>query len=281
MTTLHRLRAALAALLAAVLLTACGNSGDTSSKDDSAKDSSTSQTSEQSDDASNGTWDAEPMTKEDLGKRMVEAQRKAETFHLQMTQDVGGTKQETSADGRVKGNTTEMSMKTGDGSQEVVVKDGFTYIKSAVLQTEKPWLKIDPKASTGIGKMMGDLGGNSDPAKLSEVFAKAVSVKATDKVETTDGVDTMMYKLSLPSAAITENLGLPAEFTKMMPKTIDYDVWVDEADRMRKMNMQMEVMGQKTTTEMVFSKYGEDVTIEAPPADQVTTKEPAMPGVAN
>lgn len=277
MTTLRRLRALLAVLLATVLLAACGGGGGT---DDSGDSPDGGETTSAETNAADGEWDGEEFTKEDFGTRMVEAQQEAGSYRMELTQEVAGQSSTTTGEGVIHDDGTDVHTKTEAGGEtsETILVDGFFYLNVPSLGAEKPWLKIDPNAKTGMGALVGQLGGNSDPQKLSEAFSKAIALEATGDVEEIDGVDTREHQVSLPSSVLTTELGMPKELAAAMPETIEYSIWVDEQDLMRKMVMSMEVMAQQSETEILFTDYGADITIEAPPADQVTTKEPAMPG---
>lgn len=280
MIVLHRMRAALAVLLttflALALLTACGSATDEEGGGDTGSSTSASVEVEEAD----GKWDGEELTQASFGERVAAAQKEAETFSMTAEQTTAGQTSTTTAEGRYgdEGAAVHSVTKSGDRTVETIVVDGFYYLKAPDLGTEKPWLKIDPKAKSGMGALIGQFGGSSDPTKLTEAFSDAVSIKPSEKIEEVDGVDTKQYAVSLPSSVLTETLGLPEQFTSMLPKTIDYDVWIDEEDLMRKMVMDLEIMGQKSSTEMTFTDYGKDVEIKAPAADETTTKEPTMPG---
>jgi hypothetical protein len=57
-----------------------------------------------------------------------------------------------------------------------------------------------------------------------------------------------------------------------MPKNLTYDMWLDDQDLLRR--MQFEVAGQ--TVDMSMSKWGEPVSIEAPPAGKVVDASTMM-----
>jgi hypothetical protein len=67
-----------------------------------------------------------------------------------------------------------------------------------------------------------------------------------------------------------------------MPEDIAVEMWVDADNLPRKFRQELEVpaMGggpaSSSTTEGTYSDYGTDVTIEAPPASEVSDDLPGM-----
>ncbi len=55
-----------------------------------------------------------------------------------------------------------------------------------------------------------------------------------------------------------------------LPDSVTYDLWLDEEHRMAQTTMELPVQGMTTSVEMTVDDWGKDVSIEAPPADQVT-----------
>ena len=169
MTTTRRLRALLAVLLATVLFAGCGSRGDSGAKDSDSGDSSSSSSDSSSSsssggEAADGKWDGEEFTKGDFGDRIAAAQKEAGSYRMESTQEVAGQTSTTTGEGVIDDDGTAVHTKTVAGGEttETIVVDGFYYIKSPSLGTEKPWLKIDPKAKTGMGALVGQVGGSSD-----------------------------------------------------------------------------------------------------------------------
>ena len=72
--------------------------------------------------------------------------------------------------------------------------------------------------------------------------------------------------------AVLESYGteLPGAAAEEMPDTVQYDIWFDDEDRFAQLEMDFPVMDQQGSMEMTVDDWGTDVSIEAPPADQVT-----------
>lgn len=263
--TLTTLPAAFA--LAAMALTGCGSS-------DSGSDNGGSGSSNSSKAESN-----KPLTSADFGTRLQAAQKDAGSYKFTMETGMAQQTQTGSGEAKVDGDKPAVHLTMGSGEQaiETVTVDGFYFIKAPMFGTDKPWLKIDPNAKTGFGALVGQMGGNQDPTSLSKAFAKVTKVEKGAE-EDVDGVSATKYTVTIAGADLAETLKLPAEAAGFLPKEINYDIWVDGDDRPVQMITKMAVQGQESTTTMKFTDYGADVDVEAPPADQVTTKEPAFPG---
>lgn len=264
---LTTLPAALA--LTAMALTGCGNS-----EGGSATGSDTS--------SSSSAGSSAALTASDFGSRIQAAQQEAGSFRFTMETVAAALSQEGTGEARLDGDTPAVHVTIGSGAQaiETITVDGAYYMKAAFLQTEKPWLKIDPDAKTGLGALIGQLGGNQDPTSLTKAFGKVSDVEKGAE-EDVDGVTATKYTVTVSGADLAKTLGMPAETAQLLPKEINYDIWVDENDLPVQMKSVTQVQGQESTMTMKFSDYGSDVTVEAPPADQVTTKQPALPGNAS
>jgi hypothetical protein len=116
-----------------------------------------------------------------------------------------------------------------------------------------------------LDKMMGQL----DPAKALEQMQDGIS-KVT-YVGAEDGLD--HYELTIDVKKMMESMGgnLPSEVQSQMPDSVTYDLWLDDQNRFTRMSMDdLPMGGTDASMQMTVSDWGKDVTIEAPPADQVT-----------
>lgn len=254
--------------LAAMALTGCGNSSSGADGEGShAQSSSASPTAEA----------AAALSAGDFGQRLQDAQKKAGSYRFTMESGVAGKTLTGSGEADVSGDTPSVRVTMGEGAQafETITSGGLIYMKSPMFKTDKPWLKIDPKAKSGFGALVGQMGGNQDPTNLAKAFGKVSTVKkgATEDV---DGTEATKYTVTVAGADLAAAMNMPAQAASMLPKQIAYDIWVDGEDRPLKMTTEFAVGGQQSTTTMHFTDYGSSVTVEAPPADQVTTKEPDL-----
>lgn len=163
---------------------------------------------------------------------------------------------------------SKMKMSGGsmDMDLETILVDEKIYIKGMMGDS---WMTA---SADDLAKMGGtSLESMSNPLAFFEGMEESIKSAKFEGEEKVDGTDTKHYSFVVDSAALAKSLG--AKSTSSLPKTIDQDIWVDGDGLLRKADVGMGEMG---TVEMVLSKHGEDVTIEAPPADQVTD----MPNLA-
>lgn len=271
------LRLAVVPVVSLVVLTGCGSSEEGSSSGGSSDSSSSSGSSEESGD-SGSEQAAEPLTKADFGDRIYAAFKDAGTLKFTLDQSGSGASIKGTGEADLSGDQPASKVMTGaNGTDEAIVVDGFFYLKSAQIGTGDKYLKVDPKAKDGLGAFVGALGGNSDPSKILQVMNQASEVTAEGQEEV-DGEPTTKYHVVLPRAAFAKALGSDARVTQLLPEQIEFDMWVDGEDRVRKQVQQLEVAGQKSTTTVTYSDFGKPVDIEAPPASQTTTKAPGLGG---
>ncbi|MBC9733429.1 LppX_LprAFG lipoprotein [Nocardioides marmotae] len=286
MTRPLRTRRLLAAIAVAPLLStalvACG--GD--SESDEAKDPATSSSAtadaepaDEGDDAADASdledgQDVPAAQFVDIISAGVEASTTARTT---TTSSFGG--QTSTSEGVVDYTTTppSISMTTtipgGGPTTEVIAVDGITYVSLGELSQGKYW-KIDPADPDGpmAGMGMDQLLKQNDPLAAIQTMEEGIDKVTYVGEEDVDGRDLDHFEMTVDLAASLASLGteMPKEATQSLPKTITYDVWLDEEGRIGKMVMEMPVMGSTTTMEMTMDDWGTDVTIEAPPAAEVT-----------
>lgn len=142
------------------------------------------------------------------------------------------------------------------GRMRMVVLPDVAFIGFPGLTPEGKFVRIgkdDP-----LYQQFAGAGANMGPAQSAEAFrAGLVSVEEVGE-EQVQGVSTTRYTVVADAARALEAQG--ADVVPGMPETITYGVWLDEQDRMRRMNLT--IQGTKLTVEL--SKWGEPVSIEAP-----------------
>lgn len=262
-----------AGALALALASGCGSTS--SSSKPATGGSGTPSSSPSSTTSATGT-----LTKANFGQTIAAAMKKAGAYHFTLTTGAAGASVTGSGDGRVNGPTAEArtTIKVPGGTLESVVTGGYFYIKSPMLHTAKPWLKIDPHAKSGMGALIGQLGGNSDPTKSLQVMSAASQVTKTGSA-TIDGVQTTEYAVTLPTKSLAKTLSYPAQVTKLLPATLVYHVWVGSDNLVRQVTSAIPILGHSSTTTIKFSKFGESLQIVAPPASQTTTHMAGMPAM--
>jgi len=159
----------------------------------------------------------------------------------------------------------------GNVEAEIRLVDGVFYMSMGKMSGGKFW-KLDPADPNGP---MGDLGGmldQMDPKSSLEQMESAIDKVTYTGEEDVDGRSLDHYELSVDPKGLVEDLGsdLPPGAEGQLPDSLTYDLWLDEEDRIAKMEMDMPMAGTQSSIEMTVTDWGEDVDIEAPPADQVT-----------
>jgi hypothetical protein len=264
----HRLGAAtLTAVLATALLLlgGCGGAG-TDSTAPSTVGSSTSAPAS----------DLKTLSAGDFYKAVTRAQKDAGSYHFKLSEDgAGSLTGQGDADTSGAQPASRSTITSPAGKVESIAKDGLIYVKAPGLGTKKQWLKIDPTDKSGIGALAGKLGGNADPGKLLAALRQPRKFKATGEQDV-HGVPTIHYVISVDSGKVFAALGFPKKLaaSAKLPKTFDYQMWVDADHRPIRVVQTLDINKQKTTTNITFSKYGEPVTIKAPPANETSTKLP-------
>lgn len=273
MTRLITLRRTLAATAVAPLLAtglvACGDDPGTSASGQTGQVALSSDLSE-----------GDTVDPAEFVKTVEDGITSSTTAH--MTMDItAGSAGKVTAEGDVDYTSTPPSMAMtmalpamagGDsaGAMDIRMVDGVMYLSMGQLTQDKFW-KIDPSdpngplASMGMDKMMDQL----DPAKALEQMQDGIS-KVT-YVGAEDGLD--HYELTIDMKKMMESMGgsLPPEVQSQLPDSVTYDLWLDDQNRFTKMRMDdLPMGGTDASMEMNVSDWGKDVTIEAPPADQVT-----------
>jgi hypothetical protein len=158
-----------------------------------------------------------------------------------------------------------MDMDVAGMQMKLLKVDGDMYVQLGA--TGKQWLKV-PKSQ------MAQYEGTADSADLTAGLEKARS--ATKKVtyvgdEAVEGTNTRHYVITMDSAGLSKLTGSGATLSG---ETFDYDLWLDEAGRMRKvaMDVKAEVEGKSLPMTMagVMGHYDEPVDITAPAKEDVT-----------
>ena len=271
------LRRTVAALAAGPLLlvgvAACGNN--------SGSDAKASDPAGQSSNGSTGLTAGQQVAPADFVKTVSAGLEKSTTAHMTMTIDAGATGKMTAQgdiDYTSKPPAMQMTMAlpTGasggaaSGQLDMRLVNGIIYMSMGQLTQGKYW-KIDPSdpngpfAAMGMGQLMDQM----DPAKAFQNMKNAIT-KAV-YVGSDNGMD--HYRLTVDMKKAIESMGtkLPAEAQSQLPDSVTYDVWLDDQGRFSKMSMDKLPMGGTSgSMEMTLTDWGKDVSIQAPPADQIT-----------
>lgn len=273
LTTRSRSLAAIAAgSLLVAALAGCGGSDD-KSKDASAKTTTSASPSPSASESAtaDGTTDSgdagaaapgERLTKDNLVATMVAAMRDKKTAH--MTLEIGSSVG-ADADLRYSDTATDMKMSMDMGSTKatVIVVDGVLYMQQA---PGAKFQKID-KSDPTLGSLVDQLSALG-PQSSIEAMKGAVQKVEYAGTKTIDGTKTNLYHVTVDTQAAAKTLGGIGAAAGNLPKTVTYDLYVDDDHLMRRVDMTV----SKQRIVMNVSDWGKPVDIEAPPASQVMTK---------
>lgn len=271
-TRLLRLRRTLAATAVAPLLVtglvACGGDDEPTSASSSA--SSESGSSPSSDGASSSELQpGDSVEPGDLVDRMTAGFDAITTAHttMKLTGSMTGT---LSGEGDVDytGDSPAVSMTLQapslGGEMKTLLVDGVMYLNLDQITHGKYW-KVDLSSPDSP---LGALGDQLDPKSSLATLQKGMDSVTYVGQEDVDGQPLDHYRASVDSKALLDQMGPDASAgAGALPKTLTYDIWLDDQDRVTRLTSDL---GSAGKLEMTLSDWGKDVSIEAPPADQVT-----------
>lgn len=269
-----KLQRSLAALAVAgvLVLSGCGDDDDGEFKvGDSASVSPSESPSES--EATTGTDEGDEVDEAEFLEDMREGIEGFTTAHVTMdiaadAGDMSGEGDMELTDGKLA-MAMEMSMAAlGDGNVEVRLVDGFMYMKMPG-QPDGKFIKMDLSDPSGPLGNLGGLTDAFDPSKSFDMFSEGLTKVVDLGEDDLDGEVLDHYRLTIDTSKVKAFDGLPGGGS--IPKTLEYDMWVDDDFRMR--GIDMDLPTGKTTVR--YTDLGEPVDIEAPPASQVMT----MPGM--
>lgn len=275
--------AAVASLLGAGLA-ACGDKSEPASSDAGSAASSSAGGSASSSPSSAAT----PAGNARAGQQVTPAQflstvqqgvAASTTAHMTMSMELGQMGR-ISAQGEVDETTDPPSMAMtmtlpmgGGKPADIRAVGGILYLSMGDLTGGK-FVKLDPKDPSGplAGAGLGQMLDQTDPAKMLAKLESGISSITYVGRADVSGRQLDRYRLSVDTAQILKSMGgaVASQAPAGMPKTVTYDVWLDDQHRFAQMTMQLPVGGQKATTKMELTDWGAPVHIVAPPASQVT-----------
>lgn len=253
------------ALVTALGLAACGGSdGDAGSGSDNDSDA------------------AVELTEENLLEEIATAQAEAGSGHVSMAASeasdgvageadfVLGTK-----DGEDTAVRVVMDLGGEDGSAEMRVVDDVLYM-SLGETTDGKFLEIsDDDESSPLGQL-GSIADAFDPNRqLEQIQDNVTSIAQKGEAETIDGIEATPWVVTLDAKALLEEMaedaGLDsADIPDEVPDEVTYTVFVGPDALPRRYVSDLEGFGYSVD----MSKWGEDVTVEKPAADEISDENP-------
>jgi hypothetical protein len=261
--TLRRSLAALALPLLLGGMAACGS--DDEGADPAALSSSSTESGESSETESGEEVDTATFV-EDM-KAGIEA---STTAMMTTHTDMGG--QVIHADGAVDYTTTPQQLAVSLespallGVADVRLVDGVLYMNLGE-KTKDKFISFDLSDAANLMPGMEQLTTTMDPLAAFESLEDAVQSVVFVGDEDVEGEQLGHYEVELDTSKIKQFNELPTQ--AQLPKTVTYDVWLDDENRMRRVTMEMDMGGSPAETEVEFTDWDEPVDIAAPPASEV------------
>lgn len=173
----------------------------------------------------------------------------------------------------------------GGGTIEMIFAYPVIYMNMPMLAGKLPegktWMKLDlSKAAQAAGIDLSQLN-QTDPTQFLDYLRASSGAVTTVGTESLDGVTTTHYRAVLQLSRILEHLPASEQSAAkaMLEKLgesggIPADVWVDAQDRVRRIELSLDVGAPSTpdasgTITMDFTSYGPVPPIVPPPASEV------------
>lgn len=167
------------------------------------------------------------------------------------------------------------TMETGEGgpgSIEMRLVDGVFYMNFGPM-TEDKFATLDLNDEDDpIVQQFGSLTESFDPARQLEALEGAITgFEQSGEPEQIDGVGATPYRVSVDGATIVENSGQdPAALGGAVPEELVYTFYVGPDNLPRRIVTDAAGM----SLAMDFSRWGEEVVVEKPADDELTTENP-------
>jgi hypothetical protein len=170
----------------------------------------------------------------------------------------------------------KMSIAAGQfGTVQVVLVNQVIYLRAPQLSrltgnAAKPWVKVDLADPRNMFRAsFSRLVNQADPSKLAQTF-KSIKGLRDLGTEHVNGVEATHYRVRIGVAAAARAGGADASQLRRagLPKTADVDAWIDTLQRPARISMNV---GSLAKVSLTFTRWGEPVTVTAPPANQVGT----------
>lgn len=264
----RRLAAAALAPLALTTLAACGGDDESAAKDPAGSASSAPLDDSAATEA--GVVEGDEIETDAFMKVLEGAFENATTAHLTMDMSTVAGSMKGEGDADYSKTPVEMTlsmsgaMMPGKGIEAVLV-DGVMYMQIPGMSADGSYFKLDlndPDNPLGSG-----FTAQLDPKAMFEQFEDGLSSVVYQGEQDVDGDSAEAYVVTVDAAAVMEAQGQSMPPGVDLPEEFSYTVYIAD-DLFRRMEIKMgETLGEVT---MDFTDWGKEVTIEAPPSDQVT-----------
>lgn len=166
-----------------------------------------------------------------------------------------------------------ITMKAPDGKRlEMRMVDAVMYMNLGA-ETDDKFVKVDLRdTSNPIGKAFSQLSDQLDPAKQMKAYEKAVvSYSKKGDAITLDGVKAQPYEIVVDTTKLPKpDIEGPQP---KMPKRLRTTIYVGPDQLPRRMTMDM----GGVSTQVDYTDWGQDVSIEKPEPSQISDQDPFAP----
>jgi hypothetical protein len=217
--------------------------------------------------------DAAALTQANFSQTVTSAQQAAKSAHFVASIKAAGHSISMSGDASgfadLASAAMDLKVKASGKSIEMRLVHKVLYLHGAGMPAPagKSWVKVDLNdANNPLSKILDTAGPRS-----MLTYLRSVTSLDDKGMQSVDGVQAHHYTVTINTAkALAANPAFKGQdLSKLgMPKTLHTDVWLDSDNRPVKMTV---VIGKLLSLEVHVSKYGEPVTVHAPPAAQVGT----------
>ncbi|GIG21371.1 hypothetical protein Cch01nite_20950 [Cellulomonas chitinilytica] len=148
-----------------------------------------------------------------------------------------------------------------EGSVEVRSVDGQRYLQAPITEGMFYAAKAEDTTLTRIAVSV-------DPVRpVRALFGAVTSIRATGLPVDLEGVPSQAYEVVVATAKLQDGLGdLGAGIARdQLPPKVTLTFWIDEQDHLRRATSNI----AGTPVEMLFTNWGFDFGIEAPPEEQI------------
>ncbi len=225
-----------------------------------------------------------------LAKQVGDRTAETNSAHMVFTGGAGGMELKGEGDLQLGGADPAISMDMNAGAQGqmgLVLLDGVLYMKlpTGMSPSGKPWIKIDSKDQSNpmaqaLGGLTDQMRQNADPRLALEQFQQAGTIESSAEEEL-NGEQTTHYKIKVDVQKLVDDQK-NATLKQAMQQAIEsglkdfpVELWLNGDDLPVRMMIEMPTADPTSgkavpvKVQVDYSKWGEPVTIEAPPADQV------------
>jgi LppX_LprAFG lipoprotein len=218
------------------------------------------------------TYADQALTKDEIMRATYDAAVKAGTAHMTMKMS-GQAKLTARGDvdyghGQPRMAMTMSMPQLSKGRMEMRYVGKMIYMQLPGLTPPGKFVAIDPNDKTSpLSKSFGSTTDQMDP--LKSIKAMESAVQSADRVgkQTMAGVTVEHYKLTVATASLVKGLSPEAAQQAKLPKTITYDLWLDERHLLRRMSFDL----ANTQFDSTMSRWGKPVRVQRPSAAQIAT----------